>query len=106
MNDLCEWLENQNGGTGTYAEFQQRAHKLARQDGENAALWMLLAGIAGRFVARFDGEPLAVDNANTAIRAMRDLVAEARGFLTSSESDRLAFVNRLATFDLPGVKPA
>lgn len=104
MHDLYAWLNEQNGGIRTYAEFHRKAQQLAREDAANAALLALLGRVAARFVARYEGEPLPVDNASVAIVEFRDLLNKATEIVSATDAEKLAFANTVATFDLPGVK--
>lgn len=100
MNELYAWLNEQNGGIRTYGEFHAKAQQLAREDAENAAILALLGRVAARFVSRYEGEPLPVDSASTAIAQFRDLVATAISVRTGADAEKLAFANRVATTDL------
>ena len=100
MNDLNEWLEQQNGGIRTYAEFQQVAYNLARETPENAAILVLLGNVAARFAARFKGEPFSVDEASSAILEFKGILKTAADVISGPESEKLCFANRIATFDL------
>lgn len=104
MHDLYAWLEDQNGGIRTYAEFHQKAQHMAREDAANAAILALLGRVAARFVARYEGEPLPVDNASAAFAEFKEVVAKAANLSSNSSSERLDFANMVATFDLAGVK--
>ena len=100
MRDLYEWLEQQNGGIGTYAEFHQKAYRMAREDSENAAILALLGGVASRFAARFEGEPFSVDDATAAIDEFKNTLNAAIEVVGGSTNEKLEFANSLATFDL------
>lgn len=100
MHDLYQWLEEQNGGIRTYAEFHQKVYQMAREDSDNAAILALLGGIAARFAARFEGEPFSVDDANAAIDEFKRTLKKAIAVIGGSISEKLEFANNLATFDL------
>ncbi len=104
MNDLYEWLEQQNGGIRTYAEFHQKAYKMARENPDDAAILALLGGVAARFAARFEGEPFSVDEATAAIEEFKRVLKKASGVMNGAVGERLTFANDIATFDLLEVK--
>lgn len=100
MQDLCAWLEDQNGGVRTYIEFHKLAQGHARENRESAAILALLGRVAARFAARYEGEPLPVDEASNAIVAFRELVKKAAAMTTKSADERLDFANEIATLDI------
>ncbi|SFV27512.1 hypothetical protein SAMN05216456_0296 [Devosia crocina] len=104
MNDLYEWLEQQNGGIRTYAEFHQMAYEMARENPDQAAILALVGGVAARFAARFRGEPFSVDQASSAIQEFKEVLQRAKVAISGSEGERLNFANSIATFDLLAVK--
>ncbi|WP_147276081.1 hypothetical protein [Pelagibacterium lacus] len=106
MQDLRAWLDDQNGGVRTYLEFHKMAQGLARKDRDNAAILALLGRVAARFAARYEGEPLPVAEANTAIVDFRALVARAADIERGSVDAKLAFANEIATFDIGTTVPA
>lgn len=100
MNDLSEWLEQQNGGIRTYTEFQRKAYVLARENSADAALLALLGGVAARFAARFEGEPLSVDDAAEAITQFKRILHKAITVAAGNVTEKMDFANDIATYDL------
>jgi hypothetical protein len=100
VEELHDWLTEQSGGLRTYLEFQKKSLALARTDTANASILSLLGNAAGRFAARFEGQPLSVDAAETAISRLRSLVAEARLIQQADAPAKMRFANKVALTDL------
>jgi hypothetical protein len=100
MNELLEWLKQQNGGVATYIGLQQRASRLAAEQPEHAALFQLLSYVSGRFASSYDGMPLPVDVANIAFARIRELVEKAVRMADQTAEERLRLLNEIAQADL------
>lgn len=100
MNDLHDWLDSQNGGLGTYIEFQLKTAQLAAEDRERAALYQLLSALAGRFVAVYDSAPLPTTVATQAIDRLRRLVEAGAACADGPAEEQLRMLNAIACADL------
>ncbi len=104
MDELLAWLKHQNGGLRTYIEFQQRAARLASEQGEHAALFQLLSALSGRFASSYDGMPLPVDVANKALIQLTQLAETAADTMKRPPEDQLRLLNDIAQADLGSSK--
>jgi hypothetical protein len=100
MDDLLAWLKHQNGGLRTYVDFQQRAARLASEQGEHAALFLLLSSLSGRFATSYDGVPLPVDVANKGLTSLTAYVEKAAAAMKRGADDQLRLLNEIAQADL------
>ncbi|HVB88824.1 MAG TPA: hypothetical protein VND97_01360 [Beijerinckiaceae bacterium] len=100
MEELRDWLSAQSGGLATFGEFQQRSLTLAQSQPDHSALFFILAAAAGRFVAAYDGLPLATGVAAEALTRLRTLVDTALGSLDGSAEVQLRTLNVLARTEL------
>jgi hypothetical protein len=100
MDELLDWLRQQNGGVGTYIGLQQRAVRLARERPEHAALFQLLSLLSGRFASSYDGMPLPVDVANDAFARLTELVQKAARVKNGSPEEQLRSLNEIAQVEL------
>lgn len=100
MDELLAWLEHQNGGVRTYIEFQQRAARLASEQGEYAAFFQLLSALSGRFASSYDGMPLPVDVANKALLQLTNLANTAAYTMKRPPEEQLRLLNEIAQTDL------
>lgn len=102
MDELREWLKSQNGGLGTYLDFQQKSSQLVSLDDRHAALYQLLSAAAGRFIAIYDGMPLPTGVAAEALARLRSLVDAASASAARSAEEQLQVLNQIARTDLAG----
>lgn len=100
MDELLEWLKNQNGGVGTYIEFEKRALALLSHQPEHAALIRLLADMADRFISAYDGEPLSLDVADRALEKLISLVERGISAEAGSSAERIASLNAVGRAEL------
>src|SRR5215218_292012 len=100
MDELLAWLKHQNGGLRTYVDFQQRAARLASEQGEHAALFLLLSSLSGRFATSYDGMPLPVDIANKGLTSLTGHVEKAAAAMKRGADDQLRLLNEIAQADL------
>ena len=100
MDELLAWLKQQNGGLGTYIDFQQRAARLASEQREHAALFQLLSSLSGRFASSYDGMPLPVDIANQALTRLTALAEVAAATMNRAPEDQVRLLNEIAQADL------
>ncbi|MBI3435845.1 MAG: hypothetical protein HY056_12325 [Proteobacteria bacterium] len=99
MDASMAWQRQQNSGVRTFRDFQQRVSALAA-GGDHAALYSLLAALAARFVAAWDGRPLPVGVAQGALASLTLSLERARRVAESPDLDQLAFLNEIARTDL------
>jgi hypothetical protein len=100
MDQLLEWLREQNRGVGTYISLQQRAHHLVQSNPDHAALFQLLGALAGRFVSSYDGMPLSVDVARSAFERVSLLVEKAARTMDNAAEEKLKILNEIARAEL------
>lgn len=100
MDELLLWLKDQNGGIGTYTEFQRRALAMLSSEPEHAALIRLLADMADRFVNAYEGEPLSFDVADRALGKLIALVEQAVSADAGSSAERIASLNEVGRAEL------
>lgn len=100
MEELRDWLKSQNGGLGTYIEFQQKSSRLVSVDDRHAALYQLLSAAAGRFIAAYDSMPLPTGVAVKALTRLQSLVAAAAAAIARPAEDQLRVLNEIARTDL------
>src|SRR5215218_4196947 len=100
MDELLAWLKHQNGGLRTYIDFQQRAARLASEQGDHAALFLLLSSLSGRFATSYDGMPLPVEVANKALSRLTSLAETAAARMKRGPDEQLRLLNQIAQADL------
>ena len=100
MDELLLWLKSQNGGMGTYTEFQRRALAMLSTEPEHAALARLLVDMAGRLVSAYDGEPLSFDVADRAFGKLIALVEQAVSAEAGSSAEKIASLNEVGRAEL------
>lgn len=100
LSNLLEWLEAQKGGIATFYEFQRRALALRTDNEGHAALFRLLADLAGRFADLFDGEPLDLSTASGALTILTGYVRQAADLKPDHAEGLLDLLNRVGLAEL------
>lgn len=100
MDELLQWLKQQNSGIRAFTGFAQRTAQLGETDQANAAHYALLGALAGQFVAAYNGVPLPVDVASRAYARLVAHTEAAKNSIAGSASEKLAFLNDVAATEL------
>ena len=100
MDELLQWLKQQNSGIRAFTGFAQRAAALGETDQANAAHYALLGALAGHFVAAYNGAPLPVDVAGRAYSRLVSHTEAAQKSISGSAAEKLAFLNGIAGAEL------
>ena len=100
MGELHDWLTRQHPGLKTFKAFRQRALDRADAVATHRALYRLMAGLAGEYILRYDGEPVPVDVALQTYHHLLAIVADAEASLTAPASEQIQALNQLAAATL------
>jgi hypothetical protein len=99
LKELRNWLAEQKGGVRTYMEVQQRLETMGL-DAKHPALTRMLADLAGRFIDVYDGEPLVVGVAETALARLTALVEAAAALPEGDAAQELQLLNEIGRTEL------
>lgn len=100
MGELYDWLKGQHPGLKSFKALRQKARDRAEADAHHRALYRLLAEIAGEYISRYDGEPVAVEIAEQSYRHLLEIVAGAEASLTLPAAEQIRALNTLAAAKL------
>lgn len=100
MDELLDWLRQQNAGVRVFSQFCEKALALRAKDPQHAALARLLASVAGNFSESYFGEPLELDVAQRALARLTDLVEKAVQANSAGLPQQIAVLNQIAITDL------
>jgi hypothetical protein len=96
VGELHDWLSHQHPGLKTFKAFRQQMIDRADADARHRALYRLLAGLAGDYISRYDGEPVPVDVALKSFQHLLEIVAEAEASLAAPAPQQIQALNTLA----------
>jgi hypothetical protein len=100
MKEILDWLLLQNGGVRTFLEFYNRALAMGATNHEQAASARLLADLAYRFAARYDGDPLPASVAERALARLIALVEKVAACRAAEPIAQLRLLNEIGNAEL------
>jgi hypothetical protein len=100
MDELLDWLRQQNSSVRVMSLFAEKALALCAREPEHAALGRLLASLSGDFVRKYYGEPLQLDVAERALTRLGDLLEKAVQATAAGPAQHLALLNEIAVTEL------
>jgi hypothetical protein len=100
MDELLEWLRQQNTSVRVFSQFCEKALALRAKEPQHAAMARLLASVAGDFSESYFGEPLALDVAQRALARLTTLVEKAVQANSAGPPQQMDVLNQIATTDL------
>jgi hypothetical protein len=100
MNELLEWLRQQDTSVRLFSQFCEKALALCAKEPQHAAMARLLASVAGNFSETYFGEPLALDVAERSLARLTGLVEKAVQANSADLPQQIAVLNEIALTDL------
>jgi hypothetical protein len=100
MQELLDWLRQQNGSVRVFSRFSEMALALRVKEPEHAALARLLADLAGNFSEAYYGEPLPLDVAERALARLTELVAKGVQANATGLPQQMALLNEIGASEL------
>jgi hypothetical protein len=100
MDELLEWLRQQNASVRVFSQFCEKALALRAKEPQHAAMARLLAGVAGNFSEAYYDEPLALDVAQRALARLTALVEKAVEAKSAGLPQQMAVLNQIASAEL------
>lgn len=100
MDELQQWLKQQNGGIRALTSHQQRVATPGDTDPVDATHYAFLSALAGQCVSSDDGALLLADVAEGTLRRLAFVAEAARKSIASATSGQLTRLNTIATAEL------
>jgi hypothetical protein len=100
MQELLEWLRQQNGSVRVFSHFSEMALALRAKEPQHAALARLLADVAGNFSEAYYGEPLPLDVAKRALARLTELVEKGVNANAAGLPQQMALLNEIGLMEL------
>jgi hypothetical protein len=100
MDELLDWLRQQNGSVRVFSRFSEMALALRSKEPQHAALARLLADLAGNFSEAYFGEPLPLDVAERALAKLTELVEKGVKANVAGLPQQMALLNEIGAMEL------
>lgn len=100
MDELLDWLRQQNGSVRVFSRFSEMALALRSKEPHHAALARLLADLAGNFSEAYFGEPLPLDVAERALAKLTELVEKGVKANVAGLPQQMALLNEIGAMEL------
>jgi hypothetical protein len=100
MEELLDWLHQQNGSVRVFSRFSEMALGLRAKEPEHAALARLLADLAGNFAEAYYGEPLPLDVAEGALAKLTELVEKGVKANAAGLPQQMSLLNEIGLMEL------